>query len=107
MLRARGVEPGSAAAAAFAAIAATDGNHGLALAWAARRFGCAARIFVGQAVDEARLTRIRGCGAAVEVIEGTYDDAVMAAGRAAADTSLLLVTDTDSDRKSKSLNSSH
>src|SRR3546814_10142927 len=94
MLRARGVEPGSAAAAAFAAIAATDGNHGLALAWAARRFGCAAPIFVGQAVDEAPRTRIRGRRADVEVMDGTYGDAVVAAGRAAGDPSLLLVTDT-------------
>lgn len=96
LLRARGAAPGSPACAAFTAVAATDGNHGLALAWAARRFGCAARIFVGPAVDAARLDPIRALGAAIVVVQGTYDDAVVAAERAAAaDPTVLLVTDTD------------
>ncbi len=47
----------------FVAVAATDGNHGLALAWAARRQGGLARIFVGRDVDEVRLGRIRAEGA--------------------------------------------
>ncbi|MDX9859718.1 MAG: diaminopropionate ammonia-lyase [Rhodospirillales bacterium] len=77
-------------------IAATDGNHGLALAWAAGRSGCASLIFVGPDVDAGRLSRIRGAGAAIEVVDGTYDDAVLAAERrAAADPFALLVTDTD------------
>jgi diaminopropionate ammonia-lyase len=78
------------------AIAATDGNHGLALAWAAARVGCPSRIFVGRDVDAVRLSRIRAVGAAIEIIDGTYDDAVLAAERlAAGDPSILLVTDTD------------
>lgn len=32
--------------------AATDGNHGRAVAWAARRFGCRAVIFVHEKVSE-------------------------------------------------------
>lgn len=96
LLQRRGVRPGSAACAGLTAIAATDGNHGLALAWAARRLGCAARIFVGQAVDPPRIARIQACGAVVETVPGTYDDAVRAAEEAAAnDPSLLLITDTD------------
>lgn len=80
----------------FTAIAATDGNHGLALAWAAGRIGCRARIFVGRDVDAGRLERIRAAGGMIEVVDGTYDDAVLAAERlAAGDASVLLVTDTD------------
>jgi diaminopropionate ammonia-lyase len=78
------------------AIAATDGNHGLAVAWAAARRGCLSLIFVGRDVDAGRLARIRAAGAAIEVVDGTYDDAVLAAERrAAADPSALLITDTD------------
>lgn len=85
-------------AAACTAVAATDGNHGLALGWAARRFGCTARIFVGRDVDAPRLARIRSTGAEIEIVDGTYDDAVLAAERLArSDRSVLLVTDTDYD----------
>lgn len=77
------------------AIAATDGNHGLALAWAARELGCQARIFVGSAVDRPRVARIADCGAEVVVIDGTYDDAVAAAELAANAPDALLITDTD------------
>lgn len=95
LLRHRGAAPGTSGCAAFTAVAATDGNHGLALAWAARRFGCACRIYVGEAVDAPRLAAIAACGAAVVTVPGTYDDAVLAAEAAAADPTVLLVTDTD------------
>jgi len=82
-------------AAMLTAVAATDGNHGLALAWAAAGAGCRARIFVGRAVDEGRIGRIRAAGAQIVVVDGTYDDAVAAAARAACEPDTLLVTDTD------------
>lgn len=82
-------------AAACTAIAATDGNHGLALAWAARAFGCRARIFVGTAVGRDRIELIRSLGAEVVSVDGTYDDAVAAAELAARAPGALLVTDTD------------
>lgn len=85
-----------APAAACTAVAATDGNHGLALAWAAREFGCRAQIYVGTAVGQARIELIRALGAQVEIVDGTYDAAVAAAAAAAAhDPRILLVTDTD------------
>lgn len=85
-----------AACAPFTAIAATDGNHGLALAWAATQVGCRARIFVGRDVDPPRLALIRDAGGEITVIDGTYDDAVLAAeDTAATDPTALLVTDTD------------
>lgn len=83
--------------APFVAAAATDGNHGLALAWAARRRGGSARIFVGRDVDAPRLNRIRAEGAEIVVVDGTYDDAVLAAERAEREDGALLVTDTDYD----------
>ncbi|WP_316978808.1 diaminopropionate ammonia-lyase [Shumkonia mesophila] len=89
-------EKATVAAGPRTAIAATDGNHGLALAWAAGRCGCLSLIFVGRDVDAGRLSRIRATGAAIEIVDGTYDDAVEAAERrAAADPAALLITDTD------------
>lgn len=80
----------------FTAVAATDGNHGLALAWAAARTGCRAIIFVGRDVEADRIARIRAFGADVEVVDGTYDNAVRTAERrTAANPDMLLVTDTD------------
>lgn len=83
------------APASLTAVAATDGNHGLALAWAATANGCRSRIFVGQAVDAVRIARIRAAGAEVVVVAGTYDDAVEAAAEAARAPGVLLITDTD------------
>ena len=82
--------------AARIAVAATDGNHGLALGWAAKRAGRRAVIYVGRDVDEIRLNRIRAVEADIVVIDGTYDDAVLAAERRAeSDPTAVLVTDTD------------
>jgi diaminopropionate ammonia-lyase len=55
---------------------ATDGNHGRAVAWAARQLGLAAVIFIPAHAAPARVAKIRGEGARVELVEGTYDDAV-------------------------------
>jgi diaminopropionate ammonia-lyase len=83
---------------AVEAVAATDGNHGLALAWEARRHNLACRIFVSDDLDSERLTRLSDQGAMIEVVSGTYDDAVQAASfYASARTDRLLVTDTDYD----------
>jgi diaminopropionate ammonia-lyase len=82
-------------ASSYTAVAATDGNHGLALAWAARQFGCHACIYVGKAVGQERRELIRSLGAELVVIDGTYDAAVAAAEEAARDPRVLLVTDTD------------
>lgn len=55
---------------------ATDGNHGRAVAWAARRLGLPAVIFIPACSAAARVESIRKEGARVELVEGTYDDAV-------------------------------
>ena len=57
-------------------VAATDGNHGRALARVARLLGLGARIFVPEDMVSARREAIAGEGAEVIVVDGTYDEAV-------------------------------
>jgi diaminopropionate ammonia-lyase len=65
---------------------ATDGNHGRAVAWAARRLGLQAKIFMTAHSSRRRVEAIRAEGADVLLVEGTYDDAVrMCAQRSAAE----------------------
>lgn len=55
---------------------ATDGNHGRAVAAVARRIGLDSRIFVPSDMAAARVEAIRGEGAEVVVVDGSYDDTV-------------------------------
>jgi diaminopropionate ammonia-lyase len=73
--------------------AATEGNHGRAVARMAALLGFAARIFVPAGTAAARIEAIAGEGAAVTIVEGTYDDAV---ARAAAEAGprCLVISDT-------------
>lgn len=57
-------------------VAATDGNHGRAVARVARLLELGARIFVPGDMAAARREAIAGEGAEVVVVDGTYDDAV-------------------------------
>lgn len=59
--------------------AASEGNHGRAVARAAALRGLAARIFLPQATSEARATAIAAEGAEVVRVAGVYEDAVAAA----------------------------
>lgn len=59
--------------------AASGGNHGAALAWAAQRLGLAADIFVSAASPKEKVDRIRGFGATAHVIDGYYPEAFAAA----------------------------
>ena len=74
-------------------IAATDGNHGRAVAHMARLLGLDARILVPAGMAAARIDAIADEGAAVEVVEGSYDDAV-AASAALAGPRTEVVSDT-------------
>lgn len=56
--------------------AATDGNHGRAVAWAARPLGLRAVIFMTSHSSPRRVAAIRAEGAEVILVDGTYDDAV-------------------------------
>ncbi len=78
-------------------ICASDGNHGLAVAAAARRAGVESTVYLPVGVDPLRVERIRSVGAQIVWISGTYDDAVRAASQAAADGDGLLIPDTSDD----------
>ena len=71
-------------------VTATDGNHGRAVAHVAALFGLTARIFVPTGTAQARIDGIASEGARVEVVDGTYDDAVERAARQANDRSLVI-----------------
>jgi diaminopropionate ammonia-lyase len=57
-------------------VTATDGNHGRAVAHVARLLGLDARILVPAGTAAARIEAIAGEGASVEIVDGSYDDAV-------------------------------
>jgi pyridoxal-phosphate dependent enzyme len=73
--------------------AATDGNHGRAVARMARMLGLGARIFVPADMAPARIEAIRSEGAEVLVVRGTYDEAV-ARSAEEADGRCLVISDT-------------
>ncbi|UBV44669.1 diaminopropionate ammonia-lyase (plasmid) [Deinococcus taeanensis] len=71
-------------------VTATDGNHGRAVARTARWLGLEAHILVPEDMVPARIQAIEGEGARVDVIHGTYDEAVAAAARRADDRHLVI-----------------
>jgi len=60
-------------------VAASGGNHGAAVAYAARRLGYPAEIFVPSSSPAMKRDRIASFGAVVHVVDGLYDDAQVAA----------------------------
>ena len=74
--------------------AATDGNHGRAVAWGARLQGCRCVIFVHEHVSQGRVDAIARYGAEVRRVPGTYDDSVRAAAAEAARNGWTVVSDT-------------
>jgi diaminopropionate ammonia-lyase len=56
--------------------AASEGNHGRAVAWAARLQGIPCAIFLPAHVAAERVANIRGEGATVILVDGSYEDAV-------------------------------
>jgi diaminopropionate ammonia-lyase len=74
-------------------VAATDGNHGRAVARMARQLGLGALIFVPSDMVAARRSAIVGEGATVVVVDGSYDEAVASSAQAA-DARHVVVSDT-------------
>ena len=72
-------------------IAASGGNHGAAVAFAAQRLGHRAEIFVPSTSPPMKRDRITSFGATVHVIDGLYDDAQAAATERQAQTGALMV----------------
>jgi diaminopropionate ammonia-lyase len=73
-------------------VAATDGNHGRAVAHMARVLGLEAHILVPAHTAAARIAAIASEGATVDSVDGSYDDAI-AASAALADDHRLVISD--------------
>lgn len=74
----------------LALAAATDGNHGRAVARMAGLLGLEARIFVPAGTTDARIDAIRSEGASCQVVDGTYNDAVRRSAEEASDRCLVI-----------------
>jgi diaminopropionate ammonia-lyase len=88
----KGLSP--AEVAETTAITASDGNHGLSVAWGARRFGCRCKIYLHENVSAARAGLIEAMGAEVVRVAGNYDDSTHQAMEDARVHGWTLVSDT-------------
>jgi diaminopropionate ammonia-lyase len=75
-------------------VCASEGNHGRAVAYAAREAGCAAKVYMSSLVSPARVDAIRNEGADVTLIDGSYDEAVRVMAADAAGHGWTVVSDT-------------
>jgi threonine dehydratase len=64
-------------------VAASAGNHAQAVAWAARKMGTKATLFMPAEAPLAKVAAVREYGGQVELVEGSFDDAAAAANEAA------------------------
>jgi diaminopropionate ammonia-lyase len=76
--------------------AATDGNHGRAVAHMAALLGLGAAIYVPDNTVSARIEAIESEGATVTVVDGGYDDAIRRSAQDASE-SCLVISDTSWD----------
>lgn len=74
-------------------VAATDGNHGRAVARMAKLLGLSAIIVVPAGTVDSRIDAISGEGAEVRVVDGGYDQAI-AASAALSDDKHVVISDT-------------
>jgi threonine dehydratase len=72
-------------------VAASGGNHGVAVAFAAMKLGKAARIFVPTVCSPEKMERIRGYGAELVVIGERYADSLAASEAWAAESGALRI----------------
>ena len=79
----------------FTFFAATDGNHGRAVAWAARELGQKAVIFMNKGCPQVRLDHIKKEGAQASISDLNYDDTIRyVTGLAAETPNSVIVQDT-------------
>lgn len=83
-------------------VAASAGNHGLAVAHAAAASGLDCRIFLPTAAAPARAERIAATGAQLVCVDGDYDTAVAAAAAASRDDGAVLIADMSDDPDARS-----
>lgn len=74
-------------------VAASTGNHGAAVAWAARELGVAAVIFVPVGANRTKTARIEGLGARLTEVGADIEDARRAAEHHAAEAGAFLLDD--------------
>jgi threonine dehydratase len=72
-------------------VAASGGNHGVAVAYAAMKTGKPARIFIPTISSPAKMERIRSYGADLVVIGERYNDALLASQQWAAESGALQI----------------
>jgi threonine dehydratase len=72
-------------------VAASGGNHGVAVAYAARALGIPATIFLPRVAAPAKVQKIRECGAELVIVSDRYADALLASEAHAAHTGALQV----------------
>ena len=73
---------------------ATDGNHGRAVAWAARTFGCRCVVYLHERVSAGRADAIAAYGAETVRVSGNYDDSVRRAQHDAEQFGRFVISDT-------------
>ena len=78
-------------------VCASEGNHGRAVAHAARAAGCTARVYAAHDISASRALAIEGEGAEVVRVDGSYDDAVRIATEDAQANGWIVVSDTSWD----------
>lgn len=74
---------------------ATDGNHGRAVSWAARRFGCRAVVYMASIVSPFREEAIASFGAMTIRSTGTHEDAARECREAARSEGWYVVSETE------------
>ena len=79
-------------------IAASAGNHGQAVAWAAREAGVKATVFVPQDAPMAKVEPTKNYGAQVELVGATFEDALAAALERAEETDATFVHPYEDER---------
>ncbi|WP_417600344.1 threonine/serine dehydratase [Pararhodobacter oceanensis] len=77
-------------------VAASGGNHGAAVAYAAARLGIKAHIFVPEMAGPSKINLIRRTGAELTVVPGVYADALQAAQAYEAQTGAIQIHAYDS-----------
>ncbi|MFP6675941.1 MAG: diaminopropionate ammonia-lyase [Pirellulaceae bacterium] len=75
------------------ACAATSGNHGRALAWAAAEFGCQCRIYMPKSTGVYREEQIQRFGSRTIRVPGNYDESVSRAVQESEQNGFILVGD--------------
>jgi diaminopropionate ammonia-lyase len=73
---------------------ATAGNHGRAVARVARQNNLKARIYIPKGASQFRIQAIAAEGAEVTIVDGSYDDSVIAVARDANAHGWLVISDT-------------